>query len=102
MKRRSRIAEVIAAVPTAAQAACRINSRRLYLEKDCWSINLPLDGVIGRIEDHMHNRADAVPHLGISRRCAVGEVTGVGNIADDLRAGGSGQLAATEQRIHLV
>src|SRR5438270_8854769 len=98
MKRRSRIAEVIAAVPTAAQAACRMKSRRLYLEKDCWSIKLPLDSIVWRAGDEMEHRPDTVHHFLSGRR----GIRQRGNVADDLAPDGRGKLTAAKQRVQAI
>src|SRR2546423_10556255 len=99
MKRRSRIAEVMAAVPTAAQAACRMKSRREYLEKDCWSIKLPLNDVLRRIDNEIGNPTHAVAHLRISQGRAGRQPASVG---DDLVLCSDRELAGAEQGIELI
>src|SRR3954462_398828 len=97
MKRRSRMAEVMAAVPTAAPAACRMKSRRLYLEKDCWSINLLLDSIIGGTGDQMKDGAHAIHHF-LRRGSGVGQG---GGVTVNLIARSVGKLASAKQRTHL-
>src|SRR6516164_5029778 len=98
MKRRSRIVLVMAIVPTAAQAACRMNSRRDWnWEEDFRSIKLFLDRVVWRGDDHMDRRPDAVAHLGIGRWRIVREIssiTGARDEVDDSVLGAAGELAA--------
>src|SRR5215472_1807765 len=84
MNRRSRMAEVIAAVPTAAHAARRIKSRRVMTEIFFSFIKSFLDDVVGRADDQMNHGASAVAHLGYSRGCAVGEIRRVRDVADNI------------------
>src|SRR5258705_898821 len=66
MKRRSRMHEVSAVVPTAAQAAWRRNCRRVLSTDIClFSIKLPLDREVRRHEQQMDHGFDAVPHLSV-------------------------------------
>src|SRR5581483_8948233 len=93
MKRRSRMAEVIAAVPRAAQATWRMKLRRgSRTEDDFGSIRLFLDGVVGGRDDQMDHATNAVEHLGTGGR-AVRKVGGVGDVVDDGRLRAGGQLA---------
>src|ERR1019366_7834411 len=96
MKRRSRMAEVMAAVPTAAQAARRMNSRRVMTEKSFCSI-LFLNGVVRRIGDEMNDGPHAVALLRGRRRRAEGEIHGVGDVIYNVCLGGGGQLAGEQQ-----
>src|SRR5579862_437522 len=85
INRRSRIAEVIAAVPTAAHAARRIKSRRVMTETFLSFIKSLLNDVVGRADDQMNYSTRAVAHLGLVRGCAVGEIRRVRDITDDIR-----------------
>src|SRR5437016_1149070 len=96
MKRKSRIAEVMAAVPMAAQATCRMKSRRFSTEGGCFSIRLFLDGVIGGSNQQVDNRANTVAHLRISGR-GIGEIGIVGDVINDNGAGAGGQLAGAQK-----
>src|ERR1700677_673693 len=89
MNRRSRMAEVMAAVPTAAQAVRRMKSRRVRMETFLSFIESFLDDVIRRADDQMNDGAHAVAHLRLGRRRAVREIGGVGDITDNgcLRGG---------------
>src|ERR1022692_732817 len=102
MKRRSRMAEVIAAVPTAAHAAWRMNSRRARTETFLFSISLFLDGEIGRGVDLVDQCADALAHLGGGRRRAVAEVDGVGDVVHDVGFCARRQLAREQQRVERI
>src|SRR5437588_6103009 len=114
MKRKSRIAAVMAAVPTAAQAACRMKSRRLRAENDFFSIEsvyarsdrwpisfnrLTLHRIIGRIDDEMNDCSDTVAHLTVSWGC-ISKIRS--DIIHDQGLGRRGQRTAAEQRIERV
>src|SRR5271166_3868989 len=99
MNRRSRMADVIAAVPTAAQAARRMKSRRVRTENCLSCIRSFLNDVVGRAGDQMDDGADAVAHLALGWRGAVGKIRGVANITDDVCLRGGGQLAGCQQRV---
>src|SRR5882724_10584280 len=91
MKRRSRMAAVSAAVPTAAQAAWRMNCRRdVGIEKGFGSINLFLDGEVRRSDDQMHRRANAIAHLHRRRWSVQRKIIRVGHVADDGASGAAG------------
>src|SRR5882757_2417334 len=94
MNRRSRMAEVIAAVPTAAHAARRMKSRRVRTEMFFSFIKSFLDGKVRRTDEVLDDGADPVAHL---RRCrhrrGAGEIRGVGEVRDRVRLGGAGQAS---------
>src|SRR5664279_1304050 len=98
MKRRSRMAQLMAAVPTAAQAACRMNSRRSSTEADFFSIMLFLNSEIGGGKDEMNNGANAIAHLGIGRS----GVSQGGGVVDDLGLSRGVELATAEQGVERV
>src|ERR1700677_4214260 len=90
MKRKSRMAEVMATVPTAAHAARRMKSRRVMTEMFFLFMSLFLDNVVGRIGDQMNDGTNTVAHLGLAGGRAIGEIVGAGNIGDDIGLGGVG------------
>src|SRR5471030_2862088 len=96
MKRRSRMAEVIANVPTAAHAARRTKSRRVMTEMFFSFIKLFLDREVRRVDNQVDNGADAVTHLPLRRRRAERKVYRVRDIVDDVRLRGDGQLASEQ------
>src|SRR5208282_2745880 len=98
MNRKSRMAEVMAAVPTAAQAARRIKSRRVTTEIFLLLIKSFLDEVVGRTDHQMNDGANAVAQLRLGRRRAVGKIAGIGDVADDVRLRGGGELSRNQQR----
>src|ERR1035441_3698178 len=98
MNRRSRMAQLMAAVPTAAQAAWRMKERRSSSEDDFFSIMLSLNDEIRGSEDQVGNRSHAIPHLGIGRS----RVGKRGGVADDPGLGRGTQLAAAEERVQRV
>src|SRR5881628_158794 len=115
MKRRSRMAEVIAAVPTAAQAAWRMNWRRdnsrrtstlncfcSIIIREYWIRDSrersSLDGEVGGIHDEVNDGAHAIAHLGESRS-RIRE--GVG-IIDDLCFGSRHQLTGAKKRVERI
>src|SRR6266581_1610838 len=108
MNRRSRMAKLIAAVPTAAHAAWRMNWRRDRAEAEAEYMRFnsvdgisesSLDGEIGGVDDEMNDGANAIPHLGEGRWCAVRQSRGV---IDDLCLCGGGQLTGAEKRIESI
>src|SRR5690349_16946483 len=94
INRRSRMAEVIAAVPTAAQAAWRINWRReISAGSVVLFIALILDREIRGSDEQVNDGADAVAHL-LVRGCRVLEVGVVADVIDDVGLDVGRQLAA--------
>src|ERR1700722_7949940 len=91
INRRSRMAEVMATVPTAAQAARRINWRRVKSEYGLYFINSFLDEEIRRAGDQMNDGADAVAHLRLGGWRTVGEI-GAGDVVHNARLGVGRQL----------
>src|SRR5271170_6595070 len=91
INRRSRMAAVMATVPTAAQADRRINWRRVKSENLLWRIKSFLDDEVGGAGDQMNHGADAVAHLRLRGRGAVGEIIGAGDIAYNAGLGGGRQ-----------
>src|SRR5215471_17691190 len=103
IKRRSLIAEVRAAVPTAAQAAWRRNSRRLLSrETGLGSIRLFLDGKVGRGDDQVNHGLHAVPYLVCGRWCAEREIVCIGYVSDDPVFRAQGDLTGREQGIERI
>src|ERR1035438_1657734 len=103
MNRRSRMADVMATVPTAAQAARRMKSRRVKTENCLSCIKLFLDDVVGRTDHQMNDGANTVAHLRLGWYWrGVRKIRGIGDVADDPRLCGGGQLARDEQRVQIV
>src|SRR5947209_1769654 len=103
MNRRSRMVEVSAAVPTAAQAAWRMKSRRVRrMEGGFCSIRLSLDGEIGGVNEQVDHSPNAVAHLGVTNGRGVREVERVGQVVDNDSFGAAGELAADEEGIERV
>src|SRR5882757_7953337 len=99
MNRRSRMAEVIAAVPTAAHAARRMKSRRVRTEMFFSFIKSFLDGEIRRTDEEMDDGADTVAHLRGRLLLRVGgEIHGVDDVIEHGRLGGGRQLARQLRR----
>src|SRR5262245_4446651 len=96
MKRKSRIADVSAPVPSAAQAAWRMKRRRVMTETDLSFMGLPLDGEVGGTDNLMHHRTDTIPHLRKRRRVVVGEPR-IGDVIGDEPSRRWRQLAGAEQ-----
>src|SRR6185369_8877084 len=93
MKRRSRTQELMATVPTAAQAAWRMNSRRVLRTDIClFSIKLFLDGEVRGHQEQVNHRFDAVAHLGIGWGRVVREAEVVAGVIDDGGFGAGGEL----------
>src|SRR6267142_335888 len=88
MKRRSRMAAVIANVPTAAHAARRMKSRRVMAEIFFSFIKSFLDGEVRRVHNQVDDGADTVAHLCLVGRR--GEIHRVRDIIDDVRLRGGG------------
>src|ERR1700761_3668530 len=97
MKRRSRMAEVMAAVPTAAHAARRMKSRRVITEIFLLCIDLLLNDVIRRTDDQVNHGTHAIAHLGFRWRGAVREVGRIGYVPDDIGLHDRRDLAGGEQ-----
>src|SRR5579863_10426101 len=97
MKRRSRMVEVMAAVPTAAQAAWRMNWRRVRTEMFFSFMASFLNEVVRRTHDQMHHRAHAVPQLSLGWRAGVCEIGR--DVVDDVRLCGGRELAGGQQRV---
>src|SRR5438876_12214176 len=88
MKRKSRMAQLSAAVPTAAQAAWRMNSRRVRRPENCWCrISLSLYGEIGRVNEQVNDGLHTIAHISRRRN---GEVDGISNVVDDRGSGTAG------------
>src|SRR6266702_8133067 len=105
MNRRSRIAEVSAAVPTAAHAAWRRNWRRVWRIETClFSIkrSLFLDCKIRRTEQHVNHGPNPVTHLRVTGRRAVAKIAAVGHVIYNRRPGTRGQLACEQKRIERI
>src|SRR5260370_33019609 len=103
MNRRSRMAEVIAAVPTAAHAARRMKSRRVRTEMFFSVIKSFLDGESRRTDEEMDDGADTVAHLrGRRLRRGVGEIRGVEYVMHDVRLAGAGQWPRQQHRSQSV
>jgi hypothetical protein len=83
------MAEVMATVPTAAQAVRRKKARRLISEYLVLFMDLFLDDEVRRTCDEMNHGADAITHLGIRGRRTESEIVRVGDVTHDggLRAG---------------
>src|SRR5450432_954687 len=92
MKRKSRMAAVIANVPTAAHAARRTKSRRVMTEMFFSFIKSFLDREIRRADNQMDDGADAVAHLRRGRRRAERKIRRVRDVIDDVGLRGGGQL----------
>src|SRR5678816_460111 len=106
MKRRSRMVVAMESVPTAAQAACRIKSRRVwrcgkserFMERWKKAGSL-LDRKMGRGDDELHDGSSAVTQLSSRGRRAVGECQQV--IANDGSRCGW-KLASHEARVQFI
>src|SRR5438270_658313 len=95
MKRRSRMAEASAPVPSAAQAAWRMNWRREREVKYALSIKfLFLDGELGRVENEMNHGSGTITSLG-------GPGLGQGEI-NNLALGIGRNLAAAQNRTNRI
>src|ERR1700748_2753722 len=93
MNRRSRMAKVIAAVPTAAQAAFRRKSRRVMTETFLSFIKSFLDRDVRRCRNQVNHRASPVAHLSLRGRTAEWEIHHVGDVIHNIALGSDGQLA---------
>src|SRR5262249_32873780 len=87
IKRKSRMHELMAAVPTAAQAAWRMNWRRVWsTENFVFSIKLSLDSEVGRHQQEMDDCLHTIPHLLVRGRRGVIKVAV--DVGDDFISGG--------------